>query len=251
MSHIIQSLWIGGTLSKMEVLSIKSFLDNGHEYHLYTYDLVTNVPDGAIVKDGNEILNKNEIFRYKNGSVSAFSNLFRFTLLFKKGGYWVDTDLICLKPFKLDQDIVIVTEPDGNYKENRITSCFLKLPMKSKEALEGIMIQRKNKLKILKGEMAWGSGPSCVKTIVNKYNLHKYLLSWNSVCSCAWQHYDSLLNSKYEKPNEKIINKFSEIPDNMIGVHLWNEVWRRNNRDKNKDYDKDCFYEKLKKKHNI
>ena len=63
------------------------------------------------------------------------------------------------------------------------------------------------------------------KVFVNKYNLHKYLLSWNSVCSCAWPHYDGLLNSKYEKPNEKIINKFSEIPDNMIGVYLWNEVY--------------------------
>ena len=34
---IIQGLWIGETLSTMEYLSIKSFLDNGHEYHLYTY----------------------------------------------------------------------------------------------------------------------------------------------------------------------------------------------------------------------
>ena len=31
-----------------------------------------------------------------NSSVSAFSNLFRFTLLYKKGGYWADTDLVCI-----------------------------------------------------------------------------------------------------------------------------------------------------------
>ena len=35
---IIQSLWIGGSLSNLEILSIKSFLQNGHTYHLYTYE---------------------------------------------------------------------------------------------------------------------------------------------------------------------------------------------------------------------
>ena len=102
MSNIIQSLWIGGTLSKMEQLSAKSFIDHGHTYHLYTYGETNNIPEGVIVKDGNEILPENEIFRYKNGSVSAFSNYFRFMLLYKKGGYWADTDLICVKPFKFD-----------------------------------------------------------------------------------------------------------------------------------------------------
>ena len=78
---IVQSLWIGGTLSKMEVLSIKSFIENGNEYHLYTYDNVKNIPKGTIIKDGNEIISKEYIFKYCNGSYSAFSNLFRFCLL--------------------------------------------------------------------------------------------------------------------------------------------------------------------------
>ena len=41
--------------------------DNGHEVHLYTYDKVENIPEGVIVKNGNEILDKSEIYRYKNG----------------------------------------------------------------------------------------------------------------------------------------------------------------------------------------
>ena len=54
---------------------------------IYTYGDVANIPEGTIVKDGNEILPASEIYRYKTGSVSAFSNLFRFTMLYKKGGY--------------------------------------------------------------------------------------------------------------------------------------------------------------------
>jgi len=131
MSNIIQSLWIGSSLSKLEQVCLKSFIDNGHEFHLYTYEDVDNIPEGIIIKDGNEILDKSEIFRYQNGSVSAFSNLFRFTLLYKKGGIWVDTDVICVKPFLFEDEIVIMSEPDKYYNENIITSCFIKLPQNS------------------------------------------------------------------------------------------------------------------------
>ena len=84
-SQVIQSLWIGGSLSKMEQLSALSFIKRGHEYHLYTYGDGLSIPDGVVVKDASEILDRSEIFTYRNGSYSAFSNLFRFTLLERKG----------------------------------------------------------------------------------------------------------------------------------------------------------------------
>ncbi|MBW4444611.1 MAG: hypothetical protein KME10_26090 [Plectolyngbya sp. WJT66-NPBG17] len=84
-NKVIQGLWIGGELSTMEQLSIQSFLQNGHEYHLYTYQPVKNVPKGTIVKDGREILPENRIFTYQSGfgkgSYAGFADLFRFHLL--------------------------------------------------------------------------------------------------------------------------------------------------------------------------
>ena len=53
MADIVQGLWIGTPLSKMEILSIKSFLQNGHPYHLYVYHRVDNVPEGVVLKDAN------------------------------------------------------------------------------------------------------------------------------------------------------------------------------------------------------
>ena len=250
MSNIIQSLWIGKPLSKLEQLSIKSFLDNGHEYHLYIYDPVDNIPEGTIVKDGNEILDKNEIFYYKNGSVSAFSNLFRFTLLFKKGGYWADTDLLCTKYFKFEEDFVISSEPDKNYEHSTINAGLLKFKINSKEALEGIMIQRKQKMEILNGNVAWSSGPKTVSKIVEKFNLEKYVLPWQGICNCTWFDFQSIFDPYY-KPNEKIINKVEDIPEQMVCIHLWNEILRRNNIDKNISFHPSCLYEIYKKKHNI
>ena len=152
MSNIVQSLWIGDELSKLEQLSIKSFLDNGNEYHLYVYSDVKNIPEGAVVKDANEIISEKEIFRYKNGSVSAFSNFFRFVLLYKKGGYWADTDLVCIKKLDFKEPYVISCEPSGNYGSNNLTSSLIKLPKDSDVAKEGVNIQIKHK-KLIKLEV--------------------------------------------------------------------------------------------------
>ena len=41
-----------------------------------------------------------DIFRYRdNGSYAGFANFFRYELLRKRGGWWVDLDTICLRPF--------------------------------------------------------------------------------------------------------------------------------------------------------
>ena len=55
-NRIIQGLWVGPKLSAMERMSISSFLQNGHDYHLYVYEEVKEIPPGTIVRDGNEIL---------------------------------------------------------------------------------------------------------------------------------------------------------------------------------------------------
>lgn len=109
----IQGLWIG-TLGMLERLSIKSFLANGHPYHLYAYEPLENLPEGVLLKDASEILPKEEIFQYQKGKAkggySGFANLFRYRLLQIKGGWWCDTDIICLKPFDFDDDIVLASE---------------------------------------------------------------------------------------------------------------------------------------------
>src|SRR2546423_1207898 len=111
MNKIIQGLWIGPELSVMEQLSIASFMRNGHEYHLYIYDEPKNVPVGALIKDANEILPAASVFQYKQyPSYSGFSNFFRYKLLLERGGWWVDTDTICVKPFDFPELYVFFSE---------------------------------------------------------------------------------------------------------------------------------------------
>src|SRR5437016_4032991 len=99
-NRIIQGLWIGSELSVMERMSIISFLRNGHEYHLYTYNDLPNVPDRVVVKDANRILPASAIFKYKERpSYAGFANYFRYRLLLEHGGWWADLDVVCLRPF--------------------------------------------------------------------------------------------------------------------------------------------------------
>lgn len=109
-NKVINGLWIGEELSKIELLTINSFIKNGHEFILWTYGPIkTRLPKELTLRDANEILPASRIFRYKymntfghgKGSVSGFSDIFRYKLLHDKGGWWTDMDITCLKPLNI------------------------------------------------------------------------------------------------------------------------------------------------------
>ena len=66
MSDIIQGLWVGPRLSTMERLCIRSYIANGHDFHLYLYGPCENVPEGATVRDAAEIVPESDIGRFGN-----------------------------------------------------------------------------------------------------------------------------------------------------------------------------------------
>ena len=250
---IVQSLWIGDSLSKLEQLCIKSFLAHNYDYHLYVYQNIEGIPEGTSIKDGNEILDKSEIYQYKNGSYSAFSNMFRFRLLFLKGGFWVDTDLVCLKLFPsyfLENKYVFTSEPSVDYKSSHICAGLIKIPKGDSVALEGYNIQRNIKQSILLGKITWSAGPKTVKFLVHKYKIRKYVTKWQTICSCSFKDVRTLINTDY-KNNTHVINSMEKIPRDMYAIHLWNNMWTRNNLDKNKSYPANCMFETLKRLYKV
>ena len=98
---VVQSIWLG-PLSVMERLVIASFGANGHEFHLYTYDQLDDLPGGAVLKDAREVLPAKWVLRDSRGSFAGFSDVFRYKLLLEKGGWWVDMDTVCLQPWRFD-----------------------------------------------------------------------------------------------------------------------------------------------------
>ena len=59
---IVASLWIGGRLSFLEQVCLKSFVDHGHRTILYTYGAVAGVPDGVEVLDAKSGAHLGHVF---------------------------------------------------------------------------------------------------------------------------------------------------------------------------------------------
>jgi hypothetical protein len=106
-SRAVNSLWIGDELSRLELLTLRSFVYHGHQFHLWLYEHPREVPPGVTIRDANEILPEARIFRRSSdipglttgqGSLGPFSDIFRFKLLYDQGGWWVDMDMTCLRP---------------------------------------------------------------------------------------------------------------------------------------------------------
>jgi len=235
MNKVIQGLWIGPELSVMEQLSIASFLLNGHGYDLYVYDEVRNIPAGTVVKDANEILPSSKIFQYKQTpSYAGFANFFRYKLLLERGGWWSDTDTICLKPFDFPEQHVFATEMCRGLEV--ISSGVIKAPVGS-EAMGHAweVCQTKNPEQLIWGE----TGPRLTAEVVSRYSLEQYAKSYDVFCPLAYTEWHRALEPETEVA----------LAESSYAIHLWNEMWRGANQDKNARYPDNCLYEQLKRRY--
>lgn len=257
----IQSLWIGGQLSNVEKLCIQSFLDHGHDFHLYAYENIDNAPAATVIKDAREILPEDSIFRFKDGwgkgSVAGFADVFRLNLLHKKGGWWVDMDIICLKLFTLDQETVICSSSEGEYGA-LANNCVIKAPQDSafvKYCLDQLAG------KDLKNMSFGSAGPFLFQSAVKELNLQQLVVPYRFFNPIAWKFIPELVLGKMSTANKlkemvRPLLKPATMPGRRItsesySLHLWNEVWRSGNLDKNGTYPASSVFEKLKRKHGI
>ena len=234
----VGSLWVGNKLSNLELLSIKSFILNDHPYHLYVYNDIENLPEGVILEDANRIVPESDIF-YSPGSngrpnsLGAFSDYFRFKMMYIDGGYWVDTDIVCIRPFNFKDKYIFASE-NTHRGEIEATSGVQKYP-KNSDALKYCVdfcesYPNKNNIR-------WGDiGPALVRDTIQKHNLSEYIKSYKTFMPINW--WDA---SEFFNPNPTF-----EITPEIHSIHLWNDVWSSNNVDKNGIYHPTSVYEQLK-----
>ena len=217
----------------MEQLSISSFLLNEHNYHLYVYDDLKYIPSGTVVMDANVILPSSRIFQYKQfPTYAGFANFFRYKLLLEKGGWWADSDVICLKPFDFPDEYLFPTEIDYRGREV-VANCVIKAPPASEVmAYAWDVCERKNPARLVWGE----TGPLLMAKAVKRFGLERYKLNHWAFCPIDYEEWSKVL-----QPGPALFD------DRTYAIHLWNEMWRRAGQDKNAQYDQRCLYEKLKR----
>jgi glycosyltransferase involved in cell wall biosynthesis len=245
-NRVIQGFWTG-PLSTMERLCIQSFLSNGHDFHLYTYGPLDGVPEGCIIKDANEIAPQNDIKKFQY--LQQFSDYFRYALLRKNGGWWVDMDVICLKPFDFKEDYVFV-ESTGD-RETGLNFAVIKVPTPNCELIE-----------------------QCWATTMSMESQWLKTMNFQAIGPELWaKKIDSLKLGRYIQP----IDKFDPIHwdrliwsidptkkwdlTNCYALHLFHAAWNKGSQAaaiKSSDggspgtdgiYPEGCLYEILKKRY--
>lgn len=210
-----------GTMGPQELSCLVSFIKNGHEVSVYAYDRDT-VPPYLNWKDAAEILPREMLFYEHDaehkGTVGAFSDVFRWELLSRQGGIWIDTDIFCISPDWPEQDIFFAWQD-----ENLINGAVMKFPAGHELPLEAAAFSKK------RGPTArWGEvGPELLTSLVHKYGLENLALNPMSFYPAQYWWAGNIRNEVV--PSNKIDFFRSE---GSVCIHLWNECLRQQKIDK-------------------
>lgn len=211
----IQGLWIGKA-GMLEKLSMASFLAHGHAYHLYVYEKQDGLPHGVEQRDANEILPADRIFYYQHGQakggLSGFANLFRYALLAQKGGWWCDTDIICLKPFDFTDDIVMASERHWLWPD-KICNAVIHCP--PGHALMTACYEDAERCDPRTLKFA-GNGEPLLRHNVKKLGLKRYIQPPDVFNPIDWYRSKHIIES----------GSASSLPATSYAVHCFRETWR-------------------------
>jgi Capsular polysaccharide synthesis protein len=94
---VVHTFWHGGELPRLALTCLGSFLTRGHRLCVHSYERIA-VPHGATWEDASDVVPRDELERRDStpGAITSFADVFRYELLLRYGGWWVDTDVYCL-----------------------------------------------------------------------------------------------------------------------------------------------------------
>lgn len=228
----LNSLWVGERLGYIEQLCIASAAAAGHPFTLYSYTpgALRNVPNCVELRDAREIMPEERLVRYADcGAIQLGANLFRYELLLKDSGYWVDMDFCFLKPLDFQDPYVF-----GWEHENWINNALLRIPATSEMAYELCTLPETNRRppwfgprrtaqyywkRLTKGDirvqdLPWGTYSSGMVTyLARKYGVEKLAQKPGAFYPVRWKDAHTLMG-----PAELVESK---ITSSTYAVHLW------------------------------
>lgn len=258
----IASLWIGGRLSWLEQLCLKSFADAGHHTTLYSYEPIPNIPEGVHAGDAEDIFPSEPMYRHaRTGSPAIHADLWRLNLLKKTDKIWVDADMYCYRPFNFTRQTVF-----GWEKEGLVCNAVLGLP-KNSRALNMMLeffkdeyaigpwlrpwqqkeLQAEKDLgrPVHMTEQNWGfTGPAAVTHFLKESGEIKFAEPVEAFYPISFKHRNHMIMSKFDIEER--------LTPETRGVHFWARRMKPRLEEKeNNTPRRGSFMDKLIQKHGI
>jgi hypothetical protein len=246
----VYGLWVGQKLSTLEHLSIQSYIQNEHKIIAYVYDDVEGFPKEVDIRSGRDILPEQEIDSIKEKvskskkvsipedhlnriSLGFFSDLFKYTLLFKTGGWWTDFDAICLKPFDFEDSFVFGRFNDYSVVPSKtVAAGVFKVPPDS-GLMKGCFNACKKLLRFEEG--VFRTGPRTLTNGISTLKLWSFVKGKDLFCPIAFKELHNLVEN-------------TSIPESSYSVHFYSSSFKTI-YDPNSQYDKNSLYERLKRRY--
>ena len=225
---IIQSLWIGDFLNELSEMSVMSWLHLDYCVELYIDTL--NLPKymNKYRKTGQLVFKSiKEIMPYDVGEeILPYSDLFRYKLLHKYGGVWLDADMVLLKRLPKD-DIIISSEhtmQSGSFKSHLTyihNIGVLRFP-KGDQLLENLIFKIENTFK----PAEFCDNMKVFRKMVKKnYYYFDMVSNPEMYCPLPWwnckdMYYEDHYKIKYDVKNQTN----DEMLKNACGIHMWNNI---------------------------
>lgn len=254
----IQMLWVRGALSRLELLSVCSFLAHGHPVHLYHYGAIPNVPAGVLLHDARPVLPEEcapsaPSAPFARGSLGSFSDIFRYHLLHDRGGWWSDMDFVCLRPWRFSQPALTASTDEGVHGQIA-NGCAMRFP-----AGHPVMVACREACQRLDARNADIShtGPLLLHRTMQTLGYGDLAVIPSVFCPVPWNAHWQLLRPLWRrftlgefKQRLRRPHLTMRFGPETVAVHLWNEMWRKECRDKNARGPRTCLYERLQRRWN-
>ncbi len=204
---------------------------------LHCYDSPKDAPSGVTLADAAAVIATSRVFRHKaTGSYAIFADYFRYELLRRGFGLWIDCDVYCVKPIGLGDGHVY-----GWQAPDSINNAVLGLPANS-PALTPLIatfttqspimpwypLQAQQNLAAAKragavfgaADLPWGAtGPLALTHVLTTAGLARHARPHRVFYPIPFEEADRLLSPEYDAA--------AAIAPDTLAVHLWNEKIRR------------------------
>ena len=220
---ILKTLWIG-KLNELAILSYMSWLKLDYNIEIYQNNLKLPKILKEYVSNGRIILKKaKDILDIKSvKNILPNSDLFRYKLLYKTGGVWIDSDMVLLKRLPIQETIISSehTFQSGAFKSilDYVSNIGVLKFEKDNKLLEKVIMKIENNKK---KDDKITKNMTIFRDIVKKteYKIERPEM----FCGVPWWCCEEIYyNDSYTTKYAVEVLSNDEIINTSTGIHLWN-----------------------------